>query len=177
MILIDLEPSGMTRLIWPYLSIIDVMRLRFSNRESIGSLCIRMNRLVSRKIKIRILEATEEKQEQKIRDIHNFFSNIYSLTVQRNATGKVVNSIKVLSESSDLHKNLRELKITIQGIKFDDGIIGLSHFTNITSLDLTGSSITNKGLKEIGFLTNMLFLNLSCNCGITDDVFIAINYI
>ena len=45
MILIDLEPSGMTRLLWPYLSISDVMRLRFSNKESIASLCIRMNRV------------------------------------------------------------------------------------------------------------------------------------
>lgn len=175
MLLSDLEDFGINNEIWAYLTIRDIINISITSKE-LEQLCKRINNNIAHTIKIRNIESNNDENEIKIlQRITLIFPNIKSLFFplsRKRLTSNTSLYLETLYKSTRLCETLEELRISIPGCNYDQGILGLSKFKKITILDLTISSITNEGLKEVGFLIDLKTLDLSYNKNITDSGFL-----
>lgn len=155
----------MTREIWYYFTIKDILQL-ISVDTNIKSLCTRINDKFPQRIKIRLISDLTDQQNAKIlkSTISFTFPNISKLDiVSFKYCDNVCLSTKLMSvlyRSDSLRRSLKELTVEV---KSDDGLYGMSQLTQLTSLDISYSSITDKGLIYISALTNLSSLSLrSC---------------
>ena len=160
-LLISLESFGLTREIWTFLKIEDVISLLITCKE-IRACCIRINKLFPFKIKILSLLNMKhgDNKYEIFLDFLNCFPCISNLTFGNNYE-EMDESLQLLYNNIIISKSLREL--TVQVNNSTETLKGINNLINLTTLDLSMSSITYNGLLYLSSLININLLNLS-NC-------------
>ena len=164
--ILRLENSGITREVWCYFTVKDILQLLTVNKN-VRTLCKRMNDYFPQRIKIRLMSNLTDKQCAKVLNnrISSPFHNISTLDISNinhfdNDIALSKSSMSVLYNCDSLRQSLKVLTVEV---KSDDGLCGMSKLTKLSSLDISYSSITDNALINLTCLTNLTCLSIrSC---------------
>lgn len=165
MILLDLENYGITREIFSYFTVRDILSIFHSNKD-IQNLCNIINKVVHHVIKVKPLGMLLPEYDKVIilKNMINIFPKISNLSFSNDNSGYwyTMNeqSLKVLSDCHSFSENLKCLAVSIST---SEAMSIITNFTSLTSLDLTNSFIVSNHMMSYlsNLTTNITSLNLS----------------
>jgi hypothetical protein len=165
MFFLNLEIYGVTRELWTYFTVKDILNL-FITSKDYNSLCLRINNVIPQLISVKLFETNpktrngkiivETENALKLQKLLYQFPNISKLYL----IGTIGISLLTLNVENILYQSLETL---VAEISCDEALFGISKFVKIKYLDLSESKITSKGLLKVSLLKNINTLKLR-NC-------------
>jgi len=162
MLLQKLDDCGLFKELWQYLKVFDICQLLVVN-NSIRCNTLKVNELISVKITLRWPSSHFDHKRRKIfNNILKSFPKISYLTLldmqtlsKQKAIGR---SMEVLYKNKSFCKSLKELSVR-QINKY--AVKHISNLTELQSLNISSSEITNEGFKEIFSMSNLRCIVIS----------------
>ena len=174
LLIINLEQYGTTREVWSYLNLEDIKNLMSASKDT-KEFCLRINKTISFNIMIPFfLKNINDLQKNDIlRNNLKSFPNISKLKIV-DPMGITIAIMKVIYCNNNLCQTLQDLTVTFDG---DGAMKGMSNLINLTKLNLTGSNISEEGIKELFKMSKLKELNISFCFEIQDFKFLSFSSI